>query len=461
MLLTFGERVAAQSHSKPTVDIGSRVEMFVDEWLIEQKRDVSLRLTPPVKREVALVTDKPWEGKDSAYFTAIQDGRKIRLYYRGLTPDDTSKEQVTCMAESEDGIHFTRPSLGLFAFQGSKQNNIVWQGVEAHNFAPFLDTNPNAKPSERYKALGGIDSKLYAFVSPDGIRWRKLQDTPIITDGAFDSLNIAFWDPNTQQYRCYSRNWTGGGYTGYRAIQSCTSKDFRQWTQPVSNRYTSGAPTEHFYTNATRPCPEAPHIFLAFPKRFLPDRKKGAEHPDSGVSDALFMSSRDGINWDRTFREAWVRPDRDPRNWTQRSNMTASGIIQTAPDELSLYISEHYGWPDHRMRRLTVRKHGFASLHADYREGECVTRPFTFAGKRLRLNFATSAAGSVRVEVQDAQGNPLPGYALSDCPPLYGDELDTVAAWKSGSDLSALAGKPIRLRFVLQDADLYALRFGP
>ena len=138
-----------------------------------------------------LVTDKPWEGPDSAYFTVFQDGPLVRLYYRGIVPaGDTSAGQVTCYAESTDGIHFTRPNLGLVEFQGSKENNIIYRGIEAHNFAPFRDANPAARPEERYKALAGIHSKLYAFVSPDGIHWTKLQAEPVMTKGAFDSLNL-------------------------------------------------------------------------------------------------------------------------------------------------------------------------------------------------------------------------------------------------------------------------------
>jgi hypothetical protein len=443
------------------VNLGNRVEMFVDDRLIERKTKVALRLHPPEKREIVLVTDQPWEGPASAYFTAIQDGRKTRLYYRGFALDDTSKEQVTCLAESDDGIHFTRPNFGLHTFQRSKKNNIVWKGVEANNFAPFLDTNPNANPAERYKALGGLSGNLLAFTSPDGIHWQKLQDAPVMTKGEFDSLNIAFWDETAKLYRCYSRYWTGGPYKGLRAIQNATSTDFRQWSKPEPNHYTSKPPTEHFYTNATCPCPDAPHLLLAFPKRFVPERKKVVEHKDIGVSDALFMTSRDGVNWDRTFQEAWIRPGRDTRNWTQRSNMLACGVVQTAFDEFSLYISEHYAWPDNRLRRLTMRKLGFASIHADHREGELLTRPLTFSGKRLLLNVATSAAGSVRVEIQDTEGDPLPGFTLRDALPFYGDELDALTTWKSGSDLTSLAGKTVRLRFVLQDADLYALRFTP
>ena len=88
-----------------------------------------------------------------------------------------------------------------------------------------------------------------------------------------------------------------------------------------------------------------------------------------------------------------------------------------------------------------------------------VTRPFTFQGARLSLNLSTSAAGSLRVEVQDATGHPLPGYALNDCWEIIGDTLDYTVRWKGGADISRLAGRPVRLRVVLHDADMYSLRF--
>ena len=236
--------------------------------------------------------------------------------------------------------------------------------------------------------------------------------------------------------------------------------DFAHWTDPAPNRYGPNAPKQHFYTNGTRPCPAAPHLYLSFPKRFLPERKRFADYPEPGVSDAVFLSSRDGVNWDRTFLEAWVRPGPDSRNWTQRSNMPAWGIVQLAPDEFSMYITEHYGWPDHRLRRLAVRRHGFASVHAHASGGEFTTRPLTFTGSQLVLNYATSAAGSIQVELQDEQGRPITGRTLADMAPLFGDELDAVVRWHAGGDLSSLIGKPVRFRFVLQDADLFALRTG-
>lgn len=459
---------AATAAAAEPIDIGSRWELFVDEALISQRNGVALKLHEPVRREVVLTTDQPWEGPTCGYFSAVQDGKKVRLYYRGSAGgSDASEAQVTCVAESDDGIHFTRPKLGIIEAGGTKENNVVWRGVESHNFSAMRDTNPAAKPDERFKALGGIKQAgknwqqgetpggLYAFASADGLHWRKLQPEPVMTKGAFDSQNLAFWDSVRGNYRCYSRIFSNK----VRAIQSSTSADFRSWTDGVPNRYAEGVPAEHFYTQATLPCPGAPHLFLAFPKRFVPDRKKVAEHKDAGVSDAVFMSSRDGVQWDRTFLEAWSRPGLDRKNWTERSNMTAWGIVESEPGEWSMYISEHYRWPDNRIRRMTVRERGFASVNAGAKGGEFVTKPLSFTGSKLVLNYATSAAGSVQIEVQDEKGAPIPGFALADMPVLYGDEVDAVAKWKAGSDLSALRGKTVRLRVALRDADLFALRF--
>jgi hypothetical protein len=374
---------------------------------------------------------------------------------------------VTCVAESKDGIHFTRPTLGLIEVKGSKANNVVWKGVESHNLAPFLDRNPNARPDERYKALGGVKQPgrnwhqgetpggLYAFASADGIHWRKLRDEPVMTQGAFDSLNLAFWDSARNRYACYSRIFADR----VRAVQSASSADFLTWETGTPNRYAPGVPAEHFYTSATLPCPDAEHLLLAFPMRFLPSRHKVPSHQTAGASDAVFLSSRDGVTWDRPFLEAWVRPGPDEKNWTDRSNMPAWGIVESAPGEWSMYISEHYRWPDNRIRRLVTPRHRLGSLHAGARGGEFTTRPLVAGGRRLVLNYATSAAGSVQVEMQDENGRPLPGFALADMAPLFGDELDAVARWKAGATPPVRNGQPVRLRFVLKDADLFALRF--
>jgi hypothetical protein len=172
------------------------------------------------------------------------------------------------------------------------------------------------------------------------------------------------------------------------------------------------------------------------------------------------MSSHDGQNWHRCFMEAFIRPGLEQHNWgNAHINQTpAWGILQTSPSELSVYWQEDAdGMPS--LRRGTVRLDGFASVNAGYDGGEFVTKPLIFKGNRLVLNVSTSAIANVFVEIQDADGKAIPGYTLAECPRIFGDELERPVGWKNGADVGKLAGKPVRLRFVLKDADVFAFRF--
>jgi len=124
------------------MDIGSRLELFVDDWLIERMSGLTLELHRPTPREVAISFDAPWEGECSAYVTVMKDDDRYHMYYRGC---HEKGPEVTCYAESNDGITWTKPSLRLHEFKGSKDNNIIWTGPGTHDFAPFKDTNPVAR----------------------------------------------------------------------------------------------------------------------------------------------------------------------------------------------------------------------------------------------------------------------------------------------------------------------------
>jgi hypothetical protein len=430
------------------LNVGSRLELFVDGYLIDTMTGLTRELHQPTLREAVISFDAPWEGPTTGFVTILRDEDRYRLYF----PSDRGNEpSLTAYAESPDGIHWTKPNLGIVEFNGSKENNLIWAGPLMHNFNPFRDRNPAAREDERYKALGG--DPAYAFVSSDGLHWRKMQEEPVITQGAFDSQNLAFWDEGQEQYVAYLRHFQDG----VRTIRRATSPDFLHWT-PTEPLDFGDAPLEHLYTNAITPYFRAPHLLIGLPMRFVPDRQRIAVHPYPGVSDGVFMTSRDGLHFQR-FLEAFIRPGLGDENWTERTNMPAWGIVPTGPEEISVYWVEHYRHPTIRLRRGTLRPDGFVSVHAPYAGGEFVTKPLVFAGKELVINYSTSAVGSVRVEIQEAAGPPLADYTLADCPEVYGDEIEQVVAWKGGSDVSALAGRPVRLRFVLKDADLYALRF--
>lgn len=450
------------------IDIGSRPELLVDDALIDRTQDVELMLHRPIPREVAITHDQPWEGNVCFYHTVFRDDDLFRMYYRGAHYEETQKEirkQVVCYAESDDGIVWRKPNLGLFEFNGSTDNNIIWDIEPAsHNFAPFKDPNPDCLPEQQYKALAGSrQGALHAFQSPDGIHWSLMRETPVITEGAFDSQNLAFWDPNRHCYVDYHRHFKMHDGERIRDIMTCTSTDFLNWTDPVWLAY-PGAPVEHLYTNQVIPYYRAPHIYMGFPKRFVPTRNPYG-HQHKGVSDVVFMTSRDGRHFHR-WGEALVRPGLQPERWENRNNFVAHGILETqsgmpgTPNELSLYSMEgYYRGASCQMRRYTWRLDGCVSAHAKLRGGEFITKPLRFAGKRLMLNMSTSAAGSIRIELQHAHRQPIGGYTLAECDDIYGDAIERVMTWNSNDDVSALEGMPIRLRVVMHDADVYAYRF--
>ena len=266
-----------------------------------------------------------------------------------------------------------------------------------------------------------------------GLHWRLVQKEPLLTDRPFDSHNIAFWDAAQQQYVAYTRGTRQGGRPGagmstgfkggVRAIRRATSKDFRRWTG-LSLIDIGPPPLKHLYTDATVVYDRAPGFYFMFPSRYANERK-----PNPGVNDIVLLSSRNGVRFERTFMEAFVRPGLDQGNWR----------LDTV-----------------HIRRLTLRPDGFVSVQAPYDGGEPVTRPVRFTGNVLRLNYSTSVVGSLKVEIQDAKGAPIRGFSLDDCPVIYGDRLNTPVKWTKGDDVSNLS---VRLRFVMQDADLFAFRF--
>lgn len=451
-----------------SIDIGTRRELLIDDYLIDKIVGARLVLHKPVAREVAIVCDAPWEGNTCCYPTVFRDGDLYRMYYRGSHFDENTEKmshQVVCYAESRDGLSWTKPDLGIVEFEGSKQNSIVWDGLGSHNFAPFKDTNPDCKPSEQYKAIASKgDEGLYAFKSADAVDWSLMSDKPVITEGKFDSQNLAFWDPLRGLYVDFHRHFADEEGARVRDIMTCTSSDFLNWTEPEWLKYT-GVPREHLYTNQVTPYHRAPHIYMGFPKRFVPTRSM-ADHRHAGVSDGVFMTSRDGVTF-RRWGEAFIRPGLQPERWVNRNNMTAWGIVETesgvpgTPPELSIYSTEsYYRGEACRLRRFTIRLDGFTSAQAPLGGGEVLTKLVRFEGTRLYLNMSTSAAGSLRVELQEADGAPIEGFNLAESEEIFGDEIERVATWKDGADLSALAGRPVRLRFVLRDADLFAFRFG-
>lgn len=465
-----GELPAIASEQDTVIELGSRRELFVDNYLVERLIGTNLKLHQPQLAPRAN-TPRP----NGHYTTILKDGARFRQYYRGDKKEgvDWRKDgweayhngEVTLYAESSDGVNWNEPDLGLYRVERYPQGNVILADhfLVNHNFSPFIDMRPDVPIEQRYKALGGLQypltnwegwggpdrreelrqrrghGGLKALTSPDGIHWTKMQEAAVIPEqwGSLDSQNVSFWSTVENCYVCYFRTIENE----LRSVSRTTSDDFIHWSEPVAMN--ANLADEELYTNGTHPYFRAPHIYIALPTRFQAHR--------GSTTDIVFMTTRGSNSYDRTFKEAFIRPGLDPAAWKNRSNYAAQNVVQTSSTEMSIFVLGD--------RRFVLRLDGFASVNAPWCGGEVITKPFRFTGKELEINYSTSAAGEVRIEIQDLEGRPMTGFALDDCPSIVGDEIERIVAWKLGSNVSNLAGKPVRLRIVMQDADLFSIRF--
>ncbi len=474
------------------LEIGNRRELFLDDYLVSKLENVELLTHRPERKNLAMIFDKPWEGDSQGYFAALIDGSKYRLYYHACSQKTALPLTIACI-ESVDGVNWTHPELGLHEFEGSAANNIVVKavkpGVSAHDFSPFFDLKPGVSEDEKFKAIGfghsvseGAQNGLYTWKSSDSVHWALMQEEPVYTSGAFDSQNISFWSTQEGRYVLYYRDFNGNT----RIVKRAVSNDYVHWTDQGEIQFPDGGgPIERvqFYTNQIAPYYRAPHIYIGFPARYvdngltrstalLPeweerqDRMKTEQREGTAVTDSIFVSSRDGMNF-KTSNDVFVAPGlHTAHNWFYGDNYLAWNVIETrsidddSPNELSIFSVESYQTKnDSRLRRYTLRIDGFGSLHAKSCEGVAETKTLIFAGKELSLNVATSAAGFVRVEVLSEEGGVIEGFSAKDCDMIYGDSLDRRVSWNGICDMSVLQGKPIRLRFHMKEADIYSLKW--
>ena len=484
--------IPTNDKSKP-IEIGSRLELMIDNHLIDSiNKTASLKLHKPVKQNVVFTCDQPWEGNFSGSVTFIQDQDKYRMYYRGASWPWSPESSHLCYAESSDGIKWDRPRLNLVEHNGSKDNNILLSGEASNTFVPFKDTNTNRSIDSEYKGLAKLsypDKGLYSYSSRDGIQWRKTSILPVIKDGYFDSQNVSFWDETRELYVEFHRElkgpensvlrlgrqlgYPGGGWS--RDIMTSTSPDYKDWSKPQWLKYPS-APREQLYFNQIIPYYRAPHILVGFPGRFMAGREIAPNLPITshksysygGICDTTFMSSRDGISFNR-WVEAFIRPGNKYERWIYPHTFAYYGLLITKSntpnmnDELSIYLLDSGYWTSKgtasHIRRYSLRIDGFVSINATMNGGEFVTKPITFTGKNLLINFSTSAAGSIFVEMQDISGRAIEGFTVNDCTEIFGDNIEHVVKFNGNPDISKLESIPIRIRFILKDADLYSLRF--
>ncbi len=487
--------------SKP-VDAGSRLQVLWDDHVVDVEKTTAQRVLHHPEFVGAVMThDKPWEGDGSDYHCIVPDrdekGEFLRMYYNGVAircgwkdvQDRFSADGVRiCYAESRDGgLTWVKPSLGLVEFRGSKDNNCILDaasfGKGWDNFMVFKDDNTDCPPDERYKGVGKLDGGLWCFLSSDGMRFRK--GWPIAVSGAFDSLNVAFWDKERGEYHLYFRGFHDvkserNGNLNVRDVRHSVSKDFKSWSEPKRLDFGEGAEDYALYTNLVQPYFREPSIFVGFPSRYVerkawtpnydrlpsPEKRKWRMDKAHGgqprygltTTDCIFVFSRDG---QRFFREddAFMRPGpENPGNWVYGDAYPAYRLIKTpAPfggdDEISIYtFDRHWSGLASNLIRWRIRQDGFVSRHGAYAGQKVVTKPLVFTGSAMLVNFSTSARGRMFVTIHDASGRTLKSIEL------FGDKVDRVVDFAGDAKLSEFEGVPVVVEFDLYDADIYSFR---
>jgi len=482
------------------INIGMRRELFVDRMLIDRMVGVSFRLHEPVSGGVVLQNDKPWEGPGNFGMSVIDVGDRLLMYYRGWSLKDAADQiGVGCVAESRDGgATWTKPGLNRVTTPDWPDNNIIveYEGKPriASPCGPWVDTRPGVPAHERIKMMRSEPlsgethtamrdpagpKRLVFWASADGFTFRKLDPQPEMVShlpGCFDGGNTLFWSEAEGQYVLYYR-WCEDGSNGpCRTVARATSKDLMTWAPSEPMTY-GDTPREQFYTNSTQPYFRAPHLYVALAARFMEGRRALTVAQGEAVglvsaigafpwdwtrdcSDGALLTSRAGSTvYDRTFMETFIRPGLGSGNWTSRSNYPLTGILPTGEERIQFFVSRRYLQAAWHIERLLLRTDGFASASTPWAGGEMLSAPFIFAGNALEINYRTGAPGFVRVEIQDAACRPISGHTLDACPEIVGDEIARIVAWKRNADVSRLAGQPVRLRFVMKDADLFSFRF--
>ncbi len=484
------------------VNISNNREVMWDMNLADKIDGVELKMHKPVRKNIALKCDRLWEGEHSAYINFLKVGDTYRLYYRagghshGPNHPESPARACFCVAESKDGKTFTRPNLGRLEFNGSKDNNIVYIGNgRLDNFSVYYDENPNCPPDAKFKALSQNKTTETPFggltylKSADGYTFEVVGLLPI--DGPFDSLNLIHWVKETGKYRIYFRNFhspvdnsdipTGKhNLESIRDIRYTESEDFVTWTPQKRVAFTDGREDIEYYTNGITKYHRA-NIYFGMPARYvdriaeevnykylpglygirhnllsLPEKRGG-----SAITDTTLITSRDGYMFERT-NECFMSPGpENGENWIYGDAEASWGMHETEsdypgePNELSFFSYTGYRCHSVEIVRYTVRLDGLFSWRAGLGGGSVLTKPLTFDGNKLSINFATSGyIGYVRIVICDEDGNEIEGY---DSTTLFGDSVNRPVDFQK--PLSELSGKTVRLKFDMKDCDLYSFVF--
>lgn len=500
------------------LDIGNRRQLFIDHKFIASSNNVRLVVHPPRKTgERSIDTDRPWErGGLGPYSCVMKVGDQYVMWYHAMDSkqwDSGHTNGSICYATSKDGITWTKPNLGLVAYNGSKENNIVLGhgagGITLGQDGMMVFADPNAPPGERFRMvcrfgndnLEGIHS-VNLFSSGDGIHWKPTHSAiityrPETRGHHLDSQNVMFWDDPKRKYVAYVRRNVKDVQPQGRAIARGESDRLGDFPMVQDMQFVlkpdapdaahGGMAVVDYYNSAAMRYPWADDAYFMFPQayyHYTPAlRDFGKARPiNAGSLDTHFLASRDGVNWERYDRQPFIPIGMRGEPDCYSARMIYGVVPDVSGREMYFYYRASdwlHGWDRNEsnkkiladaglgatqdvtfLSRVVLRRDGFVSVNADYRGGEFTTPALKFSGKSLKLNINTTATGWARVAILGVEGEPIAGFSLDDCDIIHtANEISRVVKWKRQADVSSLAGKPVRLRISMRNTELYAFQF--
>ncbi len=466
--------------------------LFLDPTILTETHQAALTVNPASRRETVIVVDRPWEQHLISFFLTVREEQgKLRMWYVCRDGYGTpGSEANLAYAESTDGIHWVKPELGLYEYQGSKANNLL--GLHSLEGAVFQD--PNQPPEERYTYVStgkpNSSSKselgataLYRYYSPDGLRWKR-DERPLI-EGGSDTQNVIWWDEHRNEYVMIVRGWNIDPKRRKVSRLSLSTLKETALVKPAGtgfrNYFHHEIPTilicdeqdpsrTDIYNMSAQPYVLDTRWYVGFPtflRRSAETDAPGWRGRHMGPAEVQFVGSTDTIKWHRYDRRAYAAPSIAS---SAKKNMTFMGVgMVVRGEEIWQYGTEfetvhgdveaRQKKPDGSIVRYVQRVDGFVSLDTGNEEGTARTRPVRISGKNLILNLDTGALGEMRVGLIDAQGRSVPGFSAEDCVPLEFNGTSASVTWSNGGDLSALMGRHVTLEFRSNRTKLYSFRF--
>jgi len=467
-------------------------QLFLDDFVLGDLNGVARVIHQPRKHGTGPVirADVPTDGaaiqlRDAPSWDEREQVWKVWYIRFG---DDGNGASGSGYARSKDGLVWEKPVLGLVEIQGNKNNNVVMVQGDPKAFTQHVIIDPRAPAERRYKGMIGPRGRQ-PIVSADGFTFTKL-DVPAIPSQDESHLN---WDESTGQYIFTVKH---GGPFG-RSVYLSLSRDFEHWTKPELIYHADARDQElgakylrevQANPRLWRPTIDRPDeynveiynmavfryegLYIGLPNYF---ESSGRIPPPRGNQDGInspkLAASRDLRAWTRVGDRAHFIPisEMGPGVLDTGQIMASSHPIRRG-DELWFYYSGIDVRHRPNMSRVIdeyrgaiylakLRVDGFVSLRAGEQAGRVDTRPVLVEGRRLFVNV--SASGTLRAEITGPDGRTaLPGWGAGQCVPVKGDHVRAEVVWPD-RNLAELSGQRVRIRFVLQNTDLYSFWLEP